>query len=510
MNASVRDLVLARAKSESARQALWIAGSFYTYQELSDFSIAMKKTLGDLDGATIAIVSGRPAGSYFSIFGSIVNGACYVPINSQWPAERIQRILALARPDFLLLDEEAGRSDLGKDLADQQACPTCIVAVTPQQKTLTPTPAGSKQVSTSPGPDGRGRGKNDLLYVMFTSGSTGVPKGVPIGAANVSHYVVEMTKQYRFDENDRFIQSVELTFDLSVHDTLLCWANGGMLVVVPTGNAPMAPRFIRQLGVTRCLSVPSAAAQAKSLGLLKAGSMPTLKTSFFCGEALPTSLAESWAAAAPASEIHNIYGPTEATIAFSTFNWKENRSNPYSVVPLGFPIGAQEMRVDESGELLLSGAQVFAGYIKDESRKPGRPVLVELDGRTWYRTGDLASFDEDFGFIFKGRLDSQVKVRGYRVEIGEVESALRTCAGTELIAVLPTKQVGPSTYDDLVGIVCRADRAPEEIIEGMKKILPAYMVPERIVELHDMPKNSNDKIDYVTLARTYAQAGEAA
>jgi D-alanine--poly(phosphoribitol) ligase subunit 1 len=510
MNASVRDLVLARAKSEAARQALWIAGSFYTYQELSDFSIVMKKTLGDLAGAKIAIVSGRPAGSYFSIFGSIANGACYIPINSQWPTERIQRILELAHPDFLLLDEDVGRSGLGKELAGQPTCPTYVVTTATPRKVLTLALAGSVPASERPASDGPDRGKADLLYVMFTSGSTGVPKGVPITAANVTHYVVEMTKQYRFDENDRFIQSVELTFDLSVHDTLLCWANGGMLVVVPTGNAPMAPRFIRQLGVTRCLSVPSAAAQAKSLGLLKAGSMPTLKTSFFCGEALPTSLAESWAAAAPASEIQNIYGPTEATIAFSTFNWKENRSNPYSVVPLGFPIGEQKMKVDESGELLLSGEQVFAGYIQDESRKPGRQVLVELDGRTWYRTGDLASFDDKYGFIFKGRLDSQVKVRGYRVEIGEVESALRACAGTELIAVLPTKEVGPSTYDDLLGIVCGANRTPEDILEGMKKILPAYMVPGRIVELNEMPKNSNDKIDYVTLARTYAQAGKAA
>jgi non-ribosomal peptide synthetase component F len=346
-------------------------------------------------------------------------------------------------------------------------------------------------------------GADDCLYIMFTSGSTGIPKGVPISESNAGHYVDEMLGAFDFDSTDRFLQSVELTFDLSVHDMLLCWSSGAALFAVPEAGAPMAPRFIKQLGITRSLSVPSAAAQAKAVGLVRPGGMPTLKTSFFCGEALPTSLVKSWAEAAPNSDIINIYGPTEATIAFSMFDCKAGGANDLSIAPIGKPIGRQEMRVDTNGELLLSGEQVFAGYLNDSERSAR--VLTDIDGRRWYRTGDLAEYDPLYGYIFKGRMDSQIKLRGYRVELGEVEGALRKASGTDLVAVLPVKEVGPGAYNDLLGVVAGSGLSTEEIRGSLTSLLPVYMVPSRIEALQAMPKNTNDKVDYIALASLFSK-----
>ena len=212
---------------------------------------------------------------------------------------------------------------------------------------------------------------DDNAYILFTSGSTGVPKAVPINNRNVLRYLRSASELSEIGPDDRNIQLVDLTFDLSVHDMFITWLNGACLYSVPENGSLLSVRFVQENEVTCWLSVPSTAALLKQSGELTESSMPSLRKTFFCGEALPSTVAETWAAAAPHSSIINIYGPTEATVAFSAFKCADWSIIP-PVVPLGFPLPEQAMglfspeghRVHAgAGEICLSGSQVMSGYL---------------------------------------------------------------------------------------------------------------------------------------------------
>lgn len=495
---NIPDALLRIAADHAGRPALWVGGRMLPYGITRDAGAAlMRAALPQGASGVVAIAAERDFAYYSAVFGALASGVTYVPLNPRWPVERIRRILDAAAPDALVLDAPTAAGPLGATILADGLHPMLRYG-------LDAAGAVDLEWLSRPAADrARGYDATGLAYIMFTSGSTGVPKGVPISVANAAHYVRALREIAAFTPEDRFIQPVELTFDLSVHDMLLCWTAGGMLVVVPESSAPLGPRFVRQLGVTSWLSVPSVAAQSKTLKLLQPGSMPSLRTSFFCGEALPTSLAESWAAAAPATRLLNIYGPTEAAIAFSAF--EIDRAAPpldLPVVPLGWPIGGQAMRVDAAGELALSGRQLSQGYLMDPDRTAR--AFFEEDGQRWYRTGDLAEPHPEHGFLFRGRLDSQVKLRGYRVELGEVEAALRRASGTDLVAAVPFDEAGPNTWRALAGFVCGALVAEDELRARLKQMLPDYMQPNRVHRLDAMPKNVNDKVDYLALRRMAA------
>lgn len=470
------------------RAAIWIGGVTHSYAELSALGAAIVDRVAP-EASVIAIVAERRLATYAVIHACMVRGLAYVPINPRWPAARIEQVLAAARPDVVIVDDGVPASAIATALIGPFAL-WRIVALGNEAPAMIRDRAGEASRSF----DAAG-----IAYVMFTSGSTGRPKGVPIPGEAVNHYVSALGELARFGADDRFIHSVELTFDLSVHDMALCWSAGAMLCVVPEGSAPLGPRFVRQLEATSWLTVPSVAAQAKNSRLLKPGSMPSLRTSFFCGEALPGPLASTWRDAAPDASLFNLYGPTEATIAFSSFDFtRDPLTDP--IVPLGFPIGGQAMTIDPlTDEILLSGAQLSPGYIDDPTRTAA--AFVTLDGERWYRTGDRGVFDPLQGFIYHGRLDSQIKLRGYRVELGDVEAALRKHSGSDLVAAVAIRELGPSAFDGLVGVLTGTDADMAQIRRALRSDLPAYMVPETLIALDEMPRNGNGKIDRIALRR---------
>jgi acyl-CoA synthetase (AMP-forming)/AMP-acid ligase II len=263
--------------------------------------------------------------------------------------------------------------------------------------------------------------------------------------------------------------------------------------------------------------VPSLAATMTSLGLLRDGDFPALRWSLFCGEALPASVAEAWSRAAPNSTVENLYGPTEATIACTGYRWDPARSPSeceLGVVPIGTPLPgttslvADEALVDvgpgESGELLVAGPQVTAGYLDDPERTAAS--FVRPPGRTavHYRTGDRVrrpAGDEPLRYL--GRLDDQIKVQGHRVELGEVEAAVRDAGGVSDVAAVGW----PVTSSGFGGIVAFVAAGAVEAVDlpalrsGVARRLPRYMVPREIRVVGTLPRNANGKRDRKALVR---------
>lgn len=470
----------------------------YSYSELASMAPRLSELASGRGSGPLrlAILAERDIPYYAAVFSCVCLGWTYVPLNGGWPVERIRRILDRARPDLLIVD--AGAKVKFASLWNGDALGGVgVLHIAYANGDWRIEPIREPLGGASERPDDR------FMYIMFTSGSTGEPKGVPITFTNVESYLKGISAFHVFTPEDVFIQAVELTFDLSVHDMMLCWSNGGKLVSVPTGAAAFAPRFIRRYEVTSALMVPSAAAQCKINGLLARNPMPSLKVSFFCGEPLSGALAKSWGEAAPNAIVYNIYGPTEATIAFSAFRFDPALHAGLATLPLGEPIGDQRMALSDRGEIMLSGSQLAPCYLHDPDLTAEKfPVI---DGRRWYLTGDRGDQDVAYGYLYRGRLDGQIKLRGYRVELGDIEAQLRSAAGTDLAAVVPADEAGPSSYNDVVAFVCGAGADEAETSRRLRELLPAYMLPSRILSVASMPRNSNGKIDRNALAKRLAQ-----
>jgi non-ribosomal peptide synthetase component F len=298
----------------------------------------------------------------------------------------------------------------------------------------------------------------------------------------------------------------ELTFDLSVFDMFAAWDNGACLCSPSARDLLNPAGFIRRSELTIWFSVPSVAMLMQRLRTLKPDTFPSLRLSLFCGEALPWDVAADWQRAAPGSHVENLYGPTEATIACTAYPFDAPRARDEAingVVPIGLPVGATDVRVveldsveevdvGEDGELLLCGEQVVDGYL-DNPEATDR-AFVEIDGRRHYRTGDRvrrAGYGEPL--VYLGRLDDQIKVLGHRVELGEVEAAVREAAGAPAAAVgWPRTSVGAA---GIVAFVADTAADPASIRAQVARRLPDYMVPRELHLIDDLPLNANGKCD---------------
>jgi amino acid adenylation domain-containing protein len=351
-------------------------------------------------------------------------------------------------------------------------------------------------------------GADSLAYLLFTSGSTGTPKGVMVAQRNVRHFVDAMVERYGVTEQDRFSQTFDLTFDLSAFDMFVAWERGACLCR-PSQKTLLNPgRFIQESKLTVWFSVPSVGVFMKRLGMLKPDIYPTLRWSLFCGEPLPAEIASAWAHAAPNSIVENLYGPTELTIACTVYRWDAMNSPSecnLGVVPIGWPYpGMEAIVVNDSlqevapgleGELLMAGPQRCLGYWQDAVKTAA--AFVNVLGRTdvFYRTGDRVLRPVGANpLVYLGRLDDQVKIQGYRVELGEVEAHLRQEANVEAAVALGWP-VTPSGPTGIVAFVGDTTLSVEELRARLRTKLPGYAVPREIRMLPQLPLNANGKVD---------------
>jgi acyl-CoA synthetase (AMP-forming)/AMP-acid ligase II len=346
---------------------------------------------------------------------------------------------------------------------------------------------------------------DDAAYVLFTSGSTGRPKGVPVTHANMAHFLAVNRPRYGLSPSDACSQTFDCTFDLAMFDMFVTWSAGAVLVSTPPQVFLALPEFAARQGLTMWFSVPSAIALVRRRGGLTAGSLPSLRWSLFCGEPLLMADAASWQAAAPRARVENLYGPTELTIACSAYRWDPAASPALcanGVVPVGplYPglrgvlVGESGEVSDSEGELCVSGPQMFPGYLDphdDEAR------FTTLAGTRWYRTGDLMSSSAGAGLSYLGRVDTLVKIRGYRVELAELEWHARAVPGVERAVVVP---VDGADSRRLFAWYCGEPGSAGPIREHLRTVVPEFMVPHWIRSIDQLPLNANRKVDRAALA----------
>ncbi|MEM7222519.1 MAG: amino acid adenylation domain-containing protein [Pseudomonadota bacterium] len=513
---------LASLRAYPERPALFVSGDHVSYQELGTFAgrIAATITSRAAPGKLAAVFAHRSLCAYGGVLGVLLAGRGYVPLNPKFPIARTGRMLALSGCNTLVVGQEC-LSGLA-DLLEATERPLTVVLPEVSQDEVAALAArfpdhellsrerlsDCEKVPALP----IGVAGDDVAYLMFTSGSTGDPKGVAVSHGNATAYVDFVAARYDVGPDDRLSQTFDLTFDLSVHDMFLSWERGACLCCVPEAMVTAPAKFIRDQSLTLWFSVPSVAGFLSRLRLLRPGLFPSLRFSLFCGEALPGKYAVAWQAAAPNSTLENLYGPTEATIAITAYRWDPEKSAARwgnEVTPIGWAFeGQRTCVVDESravlsqgqpGELLLGGSQLTAGYWQDAT-KTNESFIHLADGKRWYRTGDRVREEADGCLLYLGRIDHQVKVRGYRVELQEIDLALlEVCPSAQVASVAWPLHNGSA--DGIVAFVSGdATRDEEVIIQRCRDRLPEYMVPRKVRFIEELPRNSNGKIDRRGLA----------
>ncbi|MFC5286434.1 amino acid adenylation domain-containing protein [Actinokineospora guangxiensis] len=470
--ATLTELLSAQAARTPDAVAVRFAGAALTYAELDAESSRLAHQLSGLGvgpESVVAVCLPRSAGLVTALVGVLKAGGAYLPLDPDYPAERLAYMLADSGARVLVADE--ARPDVEH---------TVLIG---QDRSALPAAAPSPAIT----PD-------NAAYVIYTSGSTGRPKGVLVPHRGIVNRLLWMQDEYGLDGTDRVLQKTPYSFDVSVWEFFWPLITGATLVVAaPGGHRDPAylAELIRAEGVTTLHFVPS---MLRAFLAYEVGELPSLRRMMCSGEALPADLVTG-VAERIGCPLHNLYGPTEASVDVTytpctpgepvTIGWPVANTRTYVVdadlrpVPLGVP-----------GELVLAGVQLARGYLAKPGLTAERfvpdPFAAEPGGRV-YRTGDLVRQRADGAVEYLGRIDHQVKVNGHRIELGEIEAVLTEHPGVADAAVavrdgqLVAYTVGTADADAL-----RAHLAAR---------LPEHMVPAHWMAMDALPLTSSGKTD---------------
>lgn len=434
-----------------------------------------------------------------AFLGAAYAGAFYTPIDSSMPAARMRKILATLEAQVLIAPREALsflRGELG--FSGEVLAYEALVQTAEDEALLSAVRA--KTLDT------------DLLYVLFTSGSTGSPKGVCISHAAVVNFAEAIVPLFGITHQDVMGNQAAFYFDLSVMDIVCMLKAGATLHILDSDLFSQPVELLRAIaagGITAIAWVPSALVMVSKLRALQSVDVSgTLNKVLFIGEVMPTKQFNRWQAALPNALFSNFYGPTEATVACTAAILRGTYDDAQPL-PIGVPLknydvflldeaGARVAQDDceTPGELCVRGISVARGYYNNPAmtaaaftQNPLSPAAPEVI----YHTGDWARHDETGAFVYIGRRDYQIKHMGHRIELGEIEAAAMTLHGMAACACV---------YDDKrckIVLFCETSLAADEALTGIKRLVPHYMCPNRIVRVEQMPLNANGKIDRAAL-----------
>jgi amino acid adenylation domain-containing protein len=508
--------VSSQAQRRPEARAVVAGGLSLSYGELDTLSTQLARSLrlsGCQRGDRICLLMPKSPLAIVAIIGIYKAGGSYVPLDPASPASRLSRIINSCDSRCILVGGSG--SLVLQELLRQEWFPSGL-SIGWLDATL---PDWGRQVaafsldemfnqSTLPLPGDKG---SELAHILFTSGSSGVPKGVMITHESAIRFVEWANGYFGIDSSDRLSGHPPLHFDLSCFDIFGAFAAGAELHLVPA-EANLLPNklaeWIRASRVTQWSSVPSALHYMARFDVIGQGDFPELRRLLWCGEVLPTSTLMYWMTRLPHVRCTNLYGLTETTIASSYYTLPACPQHERAPIPIGVACDGEELLVlndglqpvprGDSGELYIGGVGLSPGYWKDPERTRQAFLPDPRDhARRLYRTGDLACIDEDGLAHYLGRADSQIKSRGYSIELGEIELAL---SALDLLRESAVVTVTNNSVDGAV-ICCAYVAAgdvkltPARLRAELEKTLPRYMVPSHWMEFAELPKNANGMID---------------
>ena len=470
-----KDLLLKASVEFSDNIALNHPDGILTYKELHTAASEAAQNPSFTSSQVTVLRGNQSIEEYIQIWASMISEKPYLPLNSKFPEDRVTRILETI--------------DLNLGAVTQSISPT------------------------------------KLAYLIFTSGSTGEPKGIPINQNQLLKYSQLIHDLIVPTSDDRILQLFDFSFDLSVHVLALAWPNGAQVCAVPSSQILMAPRYAEDQNITIWSSVPSVVDLCSKAGFLGPNSLPNIRAAYFAGEALTYQAAQIFAAAAPNARILNCWGPTENTIVISCFEvnrdlikTKNPPNSKLEIMPIGYPLEGVEMAIwndaknefydhelefksgnSFQGEICVCTEQTTSGYIN-------RPDLnlssfFNLENKRWYRTGDVGTWDDRYGFLYLGRIDRRIKLNGYRIELQDCEAALRKASGVNQCSVIPWPKKENGIVEGLWGFIAGKKLDIEAIKKELKASLPSYMIPNNILLIDEMPLNINGKVDFKSLEK---------
>lgn len=471
----------------SAKNAFCINGQLYKYSDLSSSISKIRKAVRDTtdpNEKNIGLIGNDDLETYAAIIALWFEAKTYVPVSPDAPKDRSEDIF--------------GQAEI-KTVIDSSASP-----LFPNFKAIASRKLSATEIDITP----KNISDSELAYILFTSGTTGRPKGVPITRANLTGFMDAFFKlDISLTEADRCLQMFELTFDLSVVSYLAPLLKGACIYTIPKDKIKYS--YISELmdehKLTFSLMVPAMLHYLRPY--FDEINSPELKYSMFCGEALPEDVTKEWATCVPNAKIINVYGPTEDTIYCTVYYYNRNEKNKThnGVLCIGKAMeGTQTVIIDENnklipfgnmGQLCLAGVQLTPGYWKNEEKNKEAFFYLGYEGNKtrFYKTGDLCYVDKEGDILYNSRADNQIKVQGFRIELSEIEFHAKVFLDkVNVVTVAGTDELGNTE----IGMIIESksfDHVP--LMNYMKSKMPAYMIPRKVTFTDAFPLNMNGKTD---------------
>lgn len=472
-----------QAKTTPTALAIKSAGEEFSYKQIDEAANSVANFLtikGVCNGAFVGIYFKRSQLPIVAMLGVLKAGAVYVPIDRSFPEDRVRHIISDADIKVILTEKELFE-ELPKegveliDISSIEGNPsTCYLS----------------KVDITP---------DNLTYLIYTSGSTGKPKGVMTTHANVVHFVESFKQVCRLTPADRLYNGFAYSFDGSVEEIWMAFSSGASLIVATDEQAKLSTEAVKLISseqITFLSTVPT-------MLRMMSEDMPSLKLIILSGEPCTADLVDIWAEKV---RLLNVYGPTETTV--NTTYWECRKGVPITIgrpIP-NYPIHIldNELKPAIKGELYIGGKGVAKGYLHQEELTSMSFREDIIEGETIYKSGDLVTLSDDGELLFHGRIDSQVKVRGFRIELSEIESVISESEQVESVAVIT---VNPKMMTELAAyIVLKGnDFDSDELLETLHKRLPIYMVPTYLELIEEMPRLTSGKIDRKALPQNPEQ-----
>jgi D-alanine--poly(phosphoribitol) ligase subunit 1 len=475
------------AKVHPQRVAHKSSGQTLTYGELAlqsnKLADHLSRALPD-DGSPVVLLGHKEIEMTIAFIGCIKSGHPYVPLESSLPEQRVTAVVETAQSPLVLTVEKI-REILETNVEN------------PELKIRTRKP-------------------DDVWYIIFTSGSTGNPKGVMITRASLENFISWTIDEHKMKEAGEIIlNQAPFTFDVSILDIYCSLYTAGTFVSVTKDEIANLKELFKTLpasNATMWVSTPSFARLCLMEPAFGEKMIPTIRKFWLAGETLAPEIATDLMKRFPRAELWNAYGPTEATVVTTSVQITPEMIAKYNPLPIGYPMPGSRILIHnkegqsvpegDRGEIIIAGPNVSIGYINRPDLTAR--VFFELDAQRAYHTGDWGRYQDGLVF-YDGRMDFQIKLHGYRIELGDIEANLHALSTVQDAIVVPVMKEGRT--DHLVAFVILKEKSPESEFEAMQKLkqqlgerVPEYMVPRRFIFAREFPITNNGKADRRKLA----------